>query len=122
MFWVYNMHKKNLASCLLLLAFWPVLVWGFDPMAPPYAQEVTPEEKPEAPKKIIPVRPDYILRQIVVRSDQSKSAVINGYVLNVGGHLKGAVVKEIHADKVVLQVAGKEKILKLKPYVARVRK
>lgn len=91
---------------------------AFDPMAPPGFQKIDRKESTVSKSK--PSGPNYILRQIVIRGD-NKSAVINGYVLNEGGYIKGARVKRINKQNVVIDVSGKEKTLNLKPNVARVR-
>lgn len=104
---------------MALLILQPITVCAFDPMAPPGYQEIKPEKT--IVKKVKPRQPEYILKQIVIRTDNSKSAVINGYVLNEGGYLKGAKVIQITSNQVVLDIAGKEKVLNLKPKVARIR-
>lgn len=92
--------------------------WGFDPMAPPGYQQPKSVNAPASKSK--QSKPKYVLRQIVIREDR-KSAVINGYVMNEGGYIKGARVTRISANEVVLQLANKQKILRLKPDIARIR-
>lgn len=93
-------------------------VLAFDPMAPPGYQRAESGSKAIVTKKTRSA--DYVLRQIVIRKDQ-KSAVINGYVVNEGGYIKGARVTRIEANKVVLELKNKQKILRLKPNIARIR-
>lgn len=121
MFWVYKVLLDKYKIIFITMSFGFVsFSWGYDPMAPPGVQSYKPSNKKITNEK--PVQPSYVLRQIVIRENDNKSAVINGYVLNEGGYLKGALVKNIYANKVILDVAGKERILYLKPNVARVRK
>ena len=104
---------------LLLSAVVASSAWAFDPMAPPGFQQ-----KPVGTvvtKKAAKKSPQYVLRQGVIRND-NKSAVINGYVLNEGDYIKGAKVVKIEANKVILEISKKQKILQLKPNIARVRR
>jgi hypothetical protein len=103
---------------IALSFFITIQVLAFDPMAPPGYQQVESGNKTVTTKKV--QKSDFVLRQIVIRKNQ-KSAVINGYVVNEGGYIKGARVTRIEANKVVLQLANKQKILRLKPNIARIR-
>ena len=121
MYWVYNLLILKCRTVVLVMGLvLPIISWGYDPMAPPGAKTAQQPEK--IVKKSKKIQPGYTLSQIVIRKNDRKSAVINGYVLNEGGYLKRALVKRIHANKVILSVAGKERVLHLKPKVARVRK
>jgi len=103
---------------LLVVATITLNALAFDPMAPPGFQKI--DKKTHSTLRAKPSQSNYILRQIVIRDDY-KSAVINGYVVNEGGYIKGARVMRIGEQEVVINVSGKETTLYLKPNVARVR-
>lgn len=103
---------------LIIAVLIAVNTMAFDPMAPPGFQKI--DRKNNSVSRTKPAESKYILRQIVIR-DAYKSAVINGYVVNEGGYIKGAKVMLIDKQAVVINVSGKEKTLYLKPNVARVR-
>jgi len=103
-------------TCLTNLA-----ALAYDPMAPPGFEQGEIDssgEKRKANKKAI--KRGYILRQIVIYP-HSKSAVINGYVVNEGSYLKNAQVEKIEENSVVLKVSGKRRVLILEPPLPKIR-
>jgi hypothetical protein len=110
---------KFLCFCLFVS---PILAIAYDPMAPPgYQQsEIDSAVGKEKSIKKVKVR-DFTLRQIVIYPN-SKSAVINGYVVNEGSYLKNALVKKISKNTVELLVRGKKKVLTLEAKLPRIRR
>ena len=110
MYWVYS-------TIVILMGGISLPALSFDPMAPPGQQGNPVVEKPKSIKR----NSGYKLRQIVVSEDR-KSAVINGQVVNEGSRIGSALVTRIGVNKVVLNIQGKKKILYLKPTAAKVRR
>lgn len=113
MYWFFN----------VLLIVFAANSWGFDPMAPPGYDllDVDGVNKKEASSIKKSVQAEYVLQQIVIK-DVSRSAVINGYVVNEGSYLKKARVKKINSNTVILDVSGKEKTLTLESRLPKVRR
>lgn len=110
----------------LLMWLMSPLTWGFDPTAPPGYEAGTVDSAMGkqsvylvSPKKT--VAPEWILRQIVYRVD-GKSAVINGWVVQEGDTVKGAIIKRIEPEKVVLSAKGKDVVLSIAPDRPKVRR
>ncbi len=107
----------------LLLYLWALPALGFDPMAPPGYERGNingySASKGQV-KKVTSGKRDFVLRQIVFH-EKRKSAVINGYILNVGSYLKGAYVQAINETSVELIVAGKKRVLTLETKLPKVR-
>jgi hypothetical protein len=110
---------KFLCFCILVN---PVLAITYDPMAPPGYQQSEIGQTVGKEKAIKKVKSrDFTLRQIVIYPN-SKSAVINGYVVSEGSYLKHALVKKISKNTVELLVLGKKKILTLEAKLPRIRR
>jgi len=114
-------------TCLFFI-FFTFVAWGYDPMAPPGYNKGTIDNAIQANKKhskrptpTSSKKDSLVLRQIVT-SDASRSAVINGYIVNVGSYIKNAYVKEISDQSVTLLVKGKKRILTLEESIPRVRR
>ncbi|MEH6346541.1 MAG: hypothetical protein V7785_15725 [Bermanella sp.] len=110
------------AALLLFLGLPVSKVLSFDPMAPPGANksinEISTSKKPSSPRAI---KDSYILRQIVIRNN-SRSAVINGYVVNEGSLIKNAKVQKIDENSVVIKVSGKHRVLTLESALPNIRR
>lgn len=110
------------AAFLLLLGLPVSKVLSFDPMAPPGVDksidEVSTSKKSSSSRAI---KDSYILRQIVIRNN-SRSAVINGYVVNVGSFIKNAKVQKIDENSVELKVSGKRRVLILESALPNIRR
>lgn len=112
----------------LLLVCFPLIAWGYDPMAPPGYNKGTIDNAIQSGNKSVkrpvatqPKTKGFVLRQIVI-SEANRSAVINGYIVNVGSYIKNAYVKEISDQSVTLLVKGKKRILTLEESIPRIRR
>ncbi len=116
--------KSGHSYCLylLLFMFFNAPASAYDPMAPPGYErgEIDNTKRQANTSKKVKSR-DFILRQIVIYPN-SKSAVINGYVVHEGSYLKGALVKKINDNTVELMVLGKKKVLTLEAKLPRIRR
>jgi hypothetical protein len=110
---------KFLCFCILVN---PILAIAYDPMAPPGYQQSGIDSTVGKEKAIKKVKArNFTLRQIVIYPN-SKSAVINGYVVSEGAYLKNALVKKISKNTVELMVLGKKKVLTLEAKLPRIRR
>lgn len=118
--------NRRMICVLMGLSLLPSLSWSFDPTAPPGYEAGTLDGAmgkqsvyKRTPKKT--ASPEWTLRQIVYRPD-GKSAVINGWVVQEGDTVKGAVIKRIEPEKVVLSAKGKEVVLSIAPSRPKIRR
>ncbi len=115
--------KNGHSYCLYLLVFTFCVMpaWAYDPMAPPGFERGEIDNTKGKTKTSKKAKRNFILRQIVIYPN-SKSAVINGYVVHEGSYLKGALVKKINDNTVELLVLGKKKVLTLEAKLPRIRR
>lgn len=116
MYWAYK-------SWLLLIVLWVSAdVYGIDPMAPPGYRgdgQVPGHGLGVNGKKAN--KPRYVLRQIMVKGDDS-SAIINGVIVRVGDKVGKAKVIKIAEKRVTLKLTSGYQVLTLESRYPSVRK